>query len=49
MFVGYGIVVDEFDYNDYENMDVDGKIVVIFVGKLGDFFLEEGVYFVLGY
>lgn len=49
VFVGYGIVVDELFYNDYEDLDVKGKVVVVFVGKLSDFLLEEGVYFVFGY
>jgi|WetSurMetagenome_2_1015567.scaffolds.fasta_scaffold30701_3 hypothetical protein len=28
VFVGYGIVAPEFDYNDYQSVDVEGKIVV---------------------
>lgn len=28
VFVGYGIVAPEFDYNDYQSIDVAGKIVV---------------------
>lgn len=28
VFVGYGIVAPEFDYNDYQSVDVTGKIVV---------------------
>lgn len=27
VFVGYGIVAPEFDYNDYQSVDVQGKIV----------------------
>lgn len=29
VFVGYGIIAPEYDYNDYENIDVKGKIVVL--------------------
>lgn len=28
VFVGYGIVAPEFDYNDYQSVDVEGKVVV---------------------
>jgi Zn-dependent M28 family amino/carboxypeptidase len=33
VFVGYGINAPEFDYNDYYNLDVSGKIVVFFSGE----------------
>ena len=33
VFVGYGIVAPEFDYNDYQNVDVEGKIVVMLDGE----------------
>ncbi len=33
VFVGYGIVAPEFDYNDYMSVDVSGKIVVFFDGE----------------
>ena len=33
VFAGYGIIAPEYDYNDYENIDVDGKIVVILEGE----------------
>ena len=49
VFVGYGIVADELDHNDYDNMDVDGKIVVTLAGKPGDFPSEEGAHFASGY
>ncbi len=29
VFVGYGISADEHDFNEYENLDVEGKIVVV--------------------
>ena len=33
VFVGYGIVAPEFDYNDYADVDVRGKIVVYLAGE----------------
>lgn len=33
VFVGYGIYAPEFDYNDYQSMDVEGKIVVFLSGE----------------
>lgn len=33
VFAGYGILAPEFDYNDYQNLDVAGKIVVILSGE----------------
>lgn len=33
VFVGYGIVAPEFDYNDYQSVDVLGKIVVFIDGE----------------
>lgn len=33
VFAGYGIVAPEFDYNDYQNVAVEGKIVVYFSGE----------------
>ena len=33
IFVGYGIVAPEYDYNDYQEIDVEGKIVVFFDGE----------------
>ncbi len=33
VFVGYGIVAPEFDYNDYQSVDVSGKIAVILSGE----------------
>ena len=31
VFVGYGIVAPEYNWNDYEGLDVEGKTVVILV------------------
>jgi len=33
VFVGYGIVAPEFDYNDYQSVNVEGKIVVYIDGE----------------
>lgn len=33
VFVGYGIDAPEFDYNDYENVDVTNKVVVMLSGE----------------
>lgn len=35
IFVGYGIVAPEYDWNDYEGLDVSGKTVVILVNDPG--------------
>lgn len=42
VFVGYGIFAPEFDYNDYANIDVSGKIVVMLEGEP---YSEEEDYF----
>jgi len=33
VFAGYGIVAPEYDYNDYQSVDVEGKIVVVLEGE----------------
>ncbi|HDP98068.1 MAG TPA: M28 family peptidase [bacterium] len=33
VFVGYGIIAPEFDYNDYQSIDVEGKIVIFLSGE----------------
>jgi hypothetical protein len=33
VFVGYGIIAPEFDYNDYQSMDATGKVVVFLSGE----------------
>ena len=33
VFVGYGINAPEFDYNDYQSVDVEGKVVVYISGE----------------
>ncbi len=45
VFVGYGIRSDRFKHDDYANIDVKGKIVVVLQGKPGTFPTEEGAHF----
>lgn len=45
VFAGYGIDAPELEYNDYVNIDVDGKVVVFFAGQPHDFPSEEGAHF----
>lgn len=33
IFVGFGIIAPEYDYNDYQEVDVEGKIVVFLDGE----------------
>jgi Zn-dependent M28 family amino/carboxypeptidase len=35
VFVGYGIVAPEYDWNDYEGLDVEGKTVIMLVNDPG--------------
>ena len=35
VFVGYGVVAPEYDWNDYEGVDVEGKTVVMLVNDPG--------------
>lgn len=35
VFVGYGIVAPEYDWNDYEGLDVKGKTVIVLVNDPG--------------
>ncbi len=45
VFVGYGIVAPELQHNDYQGMDVKGKVVVALSGKPKSFPSEEGAHF----
>lgn len=49
VFAGYGIVADELNHNDYKNLDVSGKVVVILSGKPSSFPSEEGAHFASSY
>ncbi len=44
VFVGYGVISKEFGYNDYQNIDVKGKIVVALSGRPDDLPSEEGAH-----
>ena len=44
-FVGYGIEAPELDHNDYADIDVEGKVVVLLAGQPHDFPSEEGAHF----
>ena len=43
VFAGYGIVAPEYEWNDYANLDVKGKTVVVLVNDPG--FQSEGKFF----
>jgi len=45
VFAGYGIEAAELEHNDYANLDVKGKVVVLFAGQPHDFPSEEGAHF----
>lgn len=44
VFAGFGIVAPEYDWNDYEGLDVKGKIVVVLVNDPG-FGGEDSTFF----
>ena len=44
VFVGYGIVAPEYDWNDYAGLDVEGKTVVILVNDPGYDSGDEAVF-----
>lgn len=48
VFVGYGIVAPELNHDDYQGLDVDGKIVVMLSGKPKSFPTEEGSHLASG-
>ncbi len=45
VFVGYGIVAPEFGHDDYAELDVEGKVVVIMTGFPKSFPSEEGAHY----
>jgi Zn-dependent M28 family amino/carboxypeptidase len=45
VFVGYGIIAPELQHNDYQDLDVKGKVVVVLSGKPKSFPSEEGAHF----
>lgn len=48
VFVGYGIVAEERGHNDYEGVDVEGKIVVRLPGRPESWPTEEGAHHASG-
>jgi len=44
VFVGYGVVAPEYDWNDYEDLDVEGKTVVILVNDPGYATKDESLF-----
>ncbi len=44
VFVGYGIVAPEYDWNDYEDLNVRGKTVVILVNDPGFVTQDEALF-----
>ncbi|GHE99341.1 M28 family metallopeptidase [Thalassotalea profundi] len=44
VFVGYGVIAPEFGYDDYKDIDVEGKIVVALTGRPDDLPSEEGAH-----
>lgn len=44
IFVGYGVIATDFGYDDYKDLDVEGKIVVALTGRPDDLPSEEGAH-----
>jgi Zn-dependent M28 family amino/carboxypeptidase len=44
VFVGYGVVNDAFGLNDYDGLDVEGKVVVMLTGRPDSLPSEEGAH-----
>jgi Zn-dependent M28 family amino/carboxypeptidase len=44
IFAGYGIVAPEYGWNDYENLDVEGKIVMVMVNDPGFGSTDQGLF-----
>ncbi len=45
VFAGYGIVAPQLNHDDYAELDVKGKVVVVLHGKPASFPSEEGAHF----
>lgn len=48
VFVGYGLVADDYNYDDYKGLDVEGKIVVLLTGRPESWPSEEGAHLASG-
>lgn len=44
VFVGYGLIAEDYNHNDYEGLDVEGKIVVALTGRPTNWPSEEGAH-----
>ena len=44
-FVGYGIIASEYNHNDYENIDVKDKILVMLSGAPAEFTTDQRAYY----
>ena len=44
VFVGYGVISPDFGYDDYQGLDVKGKVVVALTGRPDDLPSEEGAH-----
>lgn len=44
VFAGYGVIAPDFGYDDYKDLDVEGKIVVVLTGRPDDLPSEEGAH-----
>jgi len=44
VFVGYGVVSEAFGYDDYEGLDVKGKVVIALTGRPDELPSEEGAH-----
>jgi len=48
VFVGYGLVAENFEHDDYAGLDVEGKIVVALTGRPTSWPSEEGAHLASG-
>jgi Zn-dependent M28 family amino/carboxypeptidase len=48
VFAGYGIDAPALEYNDFDGIDVTGKVMVVLMGQPLDFPSEEGAHFSSG-
>ncbi|GAA5134049.1 M28 family metallopeptidase [Thalassotalea piscium] len=44
VFAGYGVIAADFGYDDYKDLDVQGKVVVVLTGRPDDLPSEEGAH-----
>ena len=44
VFAGYGVIAADFGYDDYKDLDIEGKVVVVLTGRPDDLPSEEGAH-----